>query len=263
MALTSPQNFDADSLRSQVMLTYDQVARQPEAEYHFHRGAQYASQYLGYDYDELLALPDMATARFAGVGNPIAIGPINAGMTVLDHACGAGMDLLLAARRVGPNGKAIGVDMTPAMRHCAITAAEQAGLSDIVDIRGGIFESLPVKDESVDIVISNGVLNLSPDKIQVFKEIYRVLKPGGRIYLADVILQRELTEDVRCNPDLWAACVGGALIEPELSELAHTVGLNHPRVTQRFNCFYNTTAEIHVAKDLFVHSINFTAQKGA
>lgn len=263
MALTSPSNFNTDYLREQVMTTYDQVAREPEAEYHFHRGPEYASQYLGYDYDELLALPDMATARFAGVGNPISIGPIDPGMTVLDHACGAGMDLLLAARRVGPTGKAIGVDMTPAMRNCAIMAAEQAGLSNVVDVRGGIFENLPVEDESVDIVISNGVLNLSPDKINVFKEIYRVLKPAGRIYMADVVVQRELTEDARSNPDLWAACVGGALVEPELYALARTVGFNHPQVTRRFNCFYNTTAEAHVAKDLFVHAVNFTAQKGA
>lgn len=263
MALTSPSNFDSDYLRQQVMLTYDQVAREPHAEYHFHRGPKYASQYLGYDYDELMALPDLSTARFAGVGNPIDIGPIAPGMTVLDHACGAGMDLLLAARRVGRDGKAIGVDMTPAMRNCAIMAAEQAGLADIIDIRGGVFENLPVEDESVDIVISNGVLNLSPDKIQVFREIYRVLKPAGRLYLADVVVQRELTEDARCNPDLWAACVGGAVVEPELHELARGVGLNHPHVTRRFNCFYNTTAEAHVAKDLFVHSVNFTAQKGA
>lgn len=263
MALTSPQNFDADYLRSQVMLTYDQVAREPEAEYHFHRGPEYASQYLGYDYDELLALPALSTARFAGVGNPISIGPIKPGMTVLDHACGAGMDLLLAARRVGPTGHVIGVDMTPAMRNCTLEAAKLADLSNIVDVRGGVFENLPVEDESIDVVISNGVLNLSPNKVEVFKEIYRVLKPAGRLFLADVVVQRELTEDARCNPDLWAACIGGALVEPEFYELAHTVGLNHPRVVRRFNCFYNTTAEAHVAKDLFVHSLNFTAQKGA
>jgi ubiquinone/menaquinone biosynthesis C-methylase UbiE len=263
MALTSPSNFDSHYLRQQVMATYNQVASKPEAEYHFHRGPEYASQYLGYDYDELRSLPDIATSRFAGVGNPTSIGPIKPGQVVLDHACGAGMDLLLAARWVGQEGKAIGVDMTAGMRDCASKAAEQTGLSDIVEIREGFYEQLPVESESVDIVISNGVLNLSPDKIQVFREIYRVLKPAGFVYLSDVVVQRELTLDARSNPDLWAACVGGALVESELLELAHTVGMNFPEIKKRYNCFMNTSAEQHVAKDLFVHSVDFIAQKGA
>ena len=210
MALTSPENFNSDYLREQVMETYDHVAREPHADYHFHRGPEYASKYLGYDYSELISLPEISTARFAGVGNPIDIGEIEPGMVVLDHACGAGMDLLLAAKRVGPTGYAIGVDMTPRMRECASQGAKEADLEDIVDIREGFFENLPVEDETVDIVISNGVVNLSPDKEQVFKEIYRVLKPGGRLFMADVVVQRELTLDARSNPDIWAACIGGA-----------------------------------------------------
>jgi ubiquinone/menaquinone biosynthesis C-methylase UbiE len=261
MAFTSPKGFDVDSLRKQIQATYDRVAHEPKGEFHFHRGGEYAVSYLGYDPNELAMLPIESTARFAGVGNPLRIGPVNQGETVLDHACGAGMDLLLAAHRVGPSGRAIGVDMTPAMVDCAVAAADLAGLGERVDVRLGFYENLPVDDESVDVVISNGVVNLSPDKEQVFREIYRVLKPGGRLYLADVVIQRELNDETRNNPALWAACVGGALLETELPELAHYVGLEDGKIVQRFNCFYNTSAEDKVSKDLFVHAVNFSAQK--
>lgn len=268
MALVCPSNFDTVSLREQVRTTYESVANNPEADFHFHRGALYAAQYLGYDNRELSQLPDAATKRFAGVGNPIAIGDSNpalgvirAGQVVLDHACGAGMDVLLAARRVGERGQVIGVDMTPGMCNMARNAVAQAGLSHIVDIRQGVYEQLPVEDSSVDVVISNGVVNLAPDKQQVFREISRVLKPGGYLLLADVVVQRELTLDARSNPELWAACVGGALVESELYSLAQQVGLVNGAVEKRFNCFYNTSAEHKVAKDLFVHSVNFMAQK--
>lgn len=268
MAFIAPENFNSDYLREQVMVEYDRVARDPHADYHFHRGPAYAETLLSYDPKELALVPQEASARFAGVGNPLRVGdttpdvlPLQKGETVLDHACGAGMDLLIAAHRVGSNGKAIGVDMTPAMRDSARAAAEQANLSDIVDIREGLYEDLPVDDESIDLVISNGVVNLSPDKQQVFREIMRVLKPGGRLFLADVVVQRELTEDARSNPDLWAACVGGALVEHELYELASATGFKHGKVVQRFNCFYNTSAEEKVAKNLFVHGVNFYASK--
>ena len=268
MALICPSNFDKAFLREQVRNTYEQVAREPHGEFHFHRGASYAAQYLGYDLDELQQLPTEATDRFAGVGNPIQIGEldkslgaIRPGQVVLDHACGAGMDLLLAARRVGPDGRAIGVDMTAGMRASAAKAAELAGLSSIVDIRQGMYEALPVEDASVDVVISNGVVNLAPDKLQVFSEISRVLKPGGQLFLADVVVQRELSNDARSNPVLWAACVGGALVETELTQLASEVGLLNGAVVKRFNCFYKTTAEAKVAKDLFVHAVNFVATK--
>lgn len=270
MALACPANFDTGFLREQVRTTYEAVAENPEGDFHFHRGPEYAAQYLGYEYQELRQLPDIATQRFAGVGNPIAIGDcypelgvIREGQVVLDHACGAGMDLLLAARRVGPNGRAIGVDMTAGMRACAAAAIEAAGMDAWVEVREGVYEELPVSDSSIDVVISNGVVNLAPDKARVFQEIDRVLKPGGYLFLADVVVQRELTEDARSNPVLWAACVGGAMVETELAELAESVGLKDGRVVKRFNCFYNTSAEAKVAKDLFVHAVNFLARKPA
>jgi arsenite methyltransferase len=261
MATTCPIGFDVAALRAQVLATYDRVARDPGGDFHFHRGPRYAVDYLRYDPDELALLPALSTARFAGVGNPLRIGPIHPGETVLDHACGAGMDLLLAARRVGERGHAIGVDMTPAMRDAAAGAAAAAGLDAIVTIRAGEFERLPVADESVDVVISNGVVNLAPDKAQVFAEIHRVLRPGGRLYLADVVVQRELKYDVRSSPDLWAACIAGALPEPELAELALASRLRDPRITERFDCFRATTAQAKVAGDLRVQAVNFAARK--
>ncbi|HYR00193.1 MAG TPA: methyltransferase domain-containing protein [Casimicrobiaceae bacterium] len=261
MATTCPVGFDVDRLRAQVLATYERVARDPGGEFHFHRGARYATEYLCYDPAELALLPTACTARFAGVGNPLRIGPVHRGETVLDHACGGGMDALLAARRVGPDGRVIGVDMTPAMRAAAAEAAERAGLGLIVEIREGYFERLPVDDASVDVVLSNGVVNLSPDKAQVFREIHRVLRPGGRLYLADVVVRRELKLEVRNNPDLWAACIAGALPESELAEVALTVGLRDPRIVERFDCFRDTTAEVKVAQDLHVHSVNFCARK--
>jgi SAM-dependent methyltransferase len=261
MAAVCPVGFDTERLRAQVLATYDRVAREPEGDFHFHRGLEYAAEYLKYDRRELANIPARATARFAGVGNPHRIGLILPGETVLDHACGAGMDLLLAATRVGPRGRAIGVDMTPAMRSSATAAAREASLSGIVDIRAGVYEELPIEDASVDVVISNGVVNLAPDKTRVFREIYRVLKPGGRLYLADVVVARELKTEARANPDLWAACIGGALPATELPEVAAAAGLRNGRFTERFDCFRNSSAEVKVSKDLRVHGANFFACK--
>jgi SAM-dependent methyltransferase len=171
------------------------------------------------------------------------------------------MDLLIAAHRVGSTGRAIGVDMTPEMRLSARESAREAGLSDRVDIRDGLFEELPVASASVDIVISNGVVNLSPDKRQVFREIYRVLKPGGSLYLADVVVQRELSDTAREDPVLWAACIGGALPEPELVELAGRAGFVDTAVYSWIPSFSGTSAETKVSRDLRVGAVNFAASK--
>lgn len=263
MAATCPIHFDVTRLRDEVLATYTRVALTPDGDFHFHRGPQYAVEYLGYDARELAELPPRATQRFAGVGNPLAIGPIHRGETVLDHACGAGMDLLLAARRVGRSGTVIGVDMTEAMRDAAIQAAVEAGMWDRVEIRSGMFEDLPVESASIDVVISNGVVNLAPDKNAVFREISRVLRPGGRLYLADVVVQRELTLEARSNPDLWSACVGGALQERELSAVARGAGLDECEVLTRFLSFTDTSAGAKVSKDLHLSSVNFFARKPA
>lgn len=261
MAATCPIHFDIAQLRAGVRATYSRVAEDPTGDFHFHRGADYAVECLGYDRIEVEAVPSRASARFAGVGNPLSLGPFERGAVVLDHACGAGMDLLIAARRVGEAGYAIGVDMTREMRRAALDSVKEAGLSDRVDIRDGLFEELPVESASVDIVISNGVVNLSPDKRQVFREIHRVLKPGGRLYLADVVVQRELSESARQDPVLWAACIGGALPEYELVELTARAGFVGGAVQSWMPSFQGTSAQTKVSSDLRVGAVNFSARK--
>jgi arsenite methyltransferase len=202
MAVACPVGFDVSSLRSEVQTMYSKVAASPDGEFHFHRGPQYAATRLGYDAAELAALPATVTSSFAGVGNPHAIGRIPEGARVVDIGCGAGMDLLLAAQRTGPRGLAIGVDMTEAMRRRASEGAAACGLTN-VEIRGGDATRLPVDDRSVDVVISNGVLNLVPEKEKAVAEIARVLKPGGRVQIADIIIGEILPDDALRDIDLW------------------------------------------------------------
>jgi SAM-dependent methyltransferase len=195
--------LDPDQLRQEVRSVYARVAQSPEGDFHFHRGPEYAAEQLDYDANELAELPPQATASFAGVGNPLAIDRLEPGQVVVDIGSGSGMDLLLAARRVGPEGKAIGVDMTDEMLASARRSAEAMGANQ-VELRKGDLLDLPLESDSVDVVISNGVLNLSPDKIVSFSEIARVLRPGGRLLLADIIMGVELDEAARSDIDLWA-----------------------------------------------------------
>lgn len=202
MAVTCPIDLDVATLRDEVRSMYARVASAPNGEFHFHRGPDYAAAMLGYDAGELAALPPDVTSSFAGVGNPHAIGPIPAGITVVDIGCGAGTDLLLAARRTGPTGRAIGVDMTDAMRQRAAAGAAACGLTN-VDVRAGDATRLPVDDRSVDMVISNGVLNLVPEKTRAVAEIARVLEPGGRVQIADIVIREVLPESALRDIDLW------------------------------------------------------------
>src|SRR5688572_2238657 len=202
MAVTCPIDFDTARLRAEVQTMYSRVAAAPDGEFHFHRGPAYASTRLGYDATELAALPLDVTSSFAGVGNPHAIGRIPRGAVVVDIGCGAGTDLLVAAMRTGPAGRAIGVDMTEAMRRRATAGAAACGLTN-VDIRPGDATRLPLDEASVDVVISNGVLNLVPEKERAVAEIARVLKPGGRVQIADIIIGETLPDSALRDIDLW------------------------------------------------------------
>jgi SAM-dependent methyltransferase len=202
MANAAPKTLDLEQLESEIHDIYQRVATDPDGDFHFHRGPAFAAERLGYDAEALAALPSDSTASFAGVGNPHLDSAVQRGDTVLDIGCGAGTDLLLAAQQVGPAGTAIGVDFTAEMRAVAAAGADALGLAQ-VDVRDGDALALPVDDDSVDVVISNGVLNLTPNKSRAFREIARVLKPGGRLSLADIVLKEELSEGIRSDIDLW------------------------------------------------------------
>jgi SAM-dependent methyltransferase len=191
---------DVDVLRDEIQKTYTGVSTQPEEEFIFPTGRAWAED-LDYP-PELADVPEASVESFAGVANHFVLGRIDEGATVLDLGCGAGTDLLIAARMVGPEGKAIGIDMTPSMLERARQSAKDMGL-DNVELHEGLIESLPLDDESVDAVISNGVIDLVPDKDAVFAEIDRVLRPGGRLQVADVVIHKEVSEDARKRIDLW------------------------------------------------------------
>ncbi len=192
---------DVELLRGEIRRTYTDVSTDQEQEFTFPTGRGWARE-LGYPEPELSRVPDATVESFAGVANHWALGTIEPGATVLDLGCGTGTDLLIAAQMTGPRGRAIGVDMTPAMLERAASSASEMRLSN-VELHDALIESLPLPDASVDVVISNGVIDLVPDKNAVFDEIDRVLKPGGRLQLADVVIHHEVSEDARERIDLW------------------------------------------------------------
>jgi arsenite methyltransferase len=192
--------IDVDLLKSEIKNTYACVSQEPERDFIFPTGRAWA-QDLGYP-PELANVPEAAVESFAGVANPWELGRLSAGERVLDLGCGAGTDSLVAAQMVGPEGSVIGIDMTPEMLAKARRAAAEMGVTNVEFVDGEI-ELLPFADESVDVVISNGVIDLLPDKDTVFAEIYRVLRSGGRIQLADVTIQQPVSEEGKRNIDLW------------------------------------------------------------
>jgi len=193
--------LDVDQLRSAIKVEYADVAACPLKEFHFHIGRVLASR-LGYRADRVAALPDSVVESFAGVGNPFAWGEPVPGETVLDLGSGAGFDALQAAQMTGPTGRVIGVDMTPAMLEKARNNAALLA-SDNTEFREGYLEALPLADASVDLVMSNGVVNLCPDKAAVLAEAYRVLRPGGRLQISDIVVTAAVPEDAKADISLW------------------------------------------------------------
>lgn len=192
---------DVERLRTEVKLKYRDVATDPTKGFHFHVGRPLARM-LDYPMSVVDALPDQVVESFAGVNNPFSMGELRLGEKVLDIGSGAGFDSILAAQMVGPEGKVTGVDMTPEMRAKASSNASLVGLPN-TEFIDGLAEGLPLGDSSVDVVISNGVINLCPDKLEVYREIYRVLKPGGRLQIADVVVQKPVPDDAVADIDLW------------------------------------------------------------
>ena len=192
---------DVDRLRAEVRLKYSEVASDPAKGFHFHVGRRLAEM-LDYPMAKVDLLPPRVVESFAGVNNPFSMGRLNAGERVVDIGSGAGFDSILAGQMVGPHGEVTGVDMTPEMRDKARSNAELVGIGNVKFV-DGLAERLPLADRSVDVVISNGVINLCPDKLGVYREVFRVLKPGGRLQIADVVVQKPLPEDAVADIDLW------------------------------------------------------------
>lgn len=197
-----PAQVDRDELRDRIRAKYTDVAQEPDQGFHFHTGRPLASM-LGYSAADVDALPAGTVESFAGTGNPFSLGALRIGEAVLDLGCGAGFDSLIAARQVGPSGSVTSIDMTQAMLEKTQAGAAELGYTN-VDARLGYLETLPVEDALIDVVISNGVINLTPDKMQAMREVWRVLKPGGRFQIADIIVHKEVPQDAKDDIELWS-----------------------------------------------------------
>src|SRR5687768_4642907 len=194
---------DPAALREEVKSKYRDVASNPHGEFHFHTGRPLARR-LGYDPAQVDALPDAAVESFAGVANPFSLQPLNPGEKVVDAGSGAGFDCFIAARQVGPKGKVVGIDMLPEMLAKSRSTAARMELGN-VEFREGLLEDMPVEDGWADVVISNGVINLCADKKRVFQEIWRVLRPGGRLQFADIANGKPVPASAVRSIDLWTA----------------------------------------------------------
>ena len=233
-APTTPP-VDTAVLRDAIRAEYEAVANDPSRGFHFHTGRPLA-QMLGYPDAVLVGIPDDAIASMAGTGNPFALGPVVVGDRVVDCGSGAGVDSIVAARLVGPAGAVIGVDMTTGMLRKARAAAAAVGISN-VEFRDGYLEALPVDDGWADLVISNGVLNLVPDKAAALAEMHRVLRPGGRLQLADIVLGRAISEVAKRDISLWTGCIAGGLPRAELAALVAEAGFKKVQVFDGIDIF--------------------------
>ncbi len=189
---------------------------------------QHIASKIGYSSDDIENVPEESVLGL-GCGNPVALASLKEGEIVLDLGSGGGIDVFLASKKVGPAGKVIGVDMTQEMLTRAKATASKHGYTN-VEFRLGEIEALPVEDESVDVIISNCVINLAPDKLKVFKEAYRVLKPNGRLMVSDIVTEEELPEDVRNSFDAWAGCIAGALEKTEYVDMIKIAGFENVRI---------------------------------
>jgi len=195
------EGLDVDELRLAIQKEYALVAAEPEQDFHFHTGRRLAA-IVGYEEEWLDGVPEATIASFAGTGNPFSLGALNPGEHVVDVGCGAGIDSMIAARMVAPTGSVVGVDMTPAMIEKARAGGNEAGL-DNLEFRQALAEALPVADNWADVVISNGVLNLFPDKLAGLQEMARVLKPSGRLQIGDILVQKAVPQKGKQDINLW------------------------------------------------------------
>ncbi len=197
----STPNISDATLRDAIKKEYENVAIYPDKGYHFHTGREAANR-IGYDKMLYDTVPEKNIASFAGTGNPFNLGPINPGDVVVDVGSGSGFDALIASKIVRPKGRVVGIDMTPAMLRKARSGAEEMGTTN-VEFRKGHAEDIPLPDEFADVIISNGVLNLTPDKKKTLSEWKRVLKPGGRLYIGDILIEKSMPQSALDDISLW------------------------------------------------------------
>ena len=216
-------SVDTTELETKVKDMYRHVAQQPQGEYHFELGRPLA-EHLGYPTDVLDRIPAGAIESFAGDGYFFDLAELSDGESVVDLGSGSGMDVFFAADRVGSSGSVAGVDFTVEQLEKARRLADEAGF-DQVEFQEGRIEVLPVEDASCDCVISNGVINLAPDKDLVFADAARVLRPGGRLAIADIVSEQQMKESIVCDADLWASCIGGAAQVDAYREAIEGAGL--------------------------------------
>ncbi|MFQ5939350.1 MAG: methyltransferase domain-containing protein [Alphaproteobacteria bacterium] len=250
---------DRQDLETQVKDMYRRVAQDPHGDFHFEMGRPLAER-LGYPRDDLDRIPAEAIESFAGVGYYFHLAKLKEGESVLDLGSGSGTDSFFAALQVRPSGRVVGVDMTDEQRIKAVRLCERAGLSNITYLKGYI-EDVPVDGESFDAVISNGVINLSVDKTRVFREVARVLKPGGRLAVSDIVSETQLPDGIVCNATLWAACIGGAVKQDDYCATIEAAGLK--MVTREDNPQYRFISDraIGASKRYGVKSISLLAVK--
>jgi SAM-dependent methyltransferase len=238
-----------------VCKMYSDVANEPQREYHFPTGRK-ACEFVGYPLSDLDRLPPSAVESFAGVGYPFAAGVIRPGDTVLDIGSGSGTDALIASRLVGPTGRVFGLDMTGAMLDKLRANAALVGTSTVETLEGNA-EAIPLPDDCVDVITTNGVLNLVPDKTRAIREIARVLRRGGHLQLADIVVESVPSEACRSQPELWAECVVGATtLERYLADFA-AAGLRNIEVLSRLDYFAgsSSTETRKVAGSFGAHSV--------
>ena len=221
---------DTEELEAKVKDMYRHVAEEPDGEYHFELGRPLAT-HLGYPPEILDHVPEGAIESFAGVGYFFDLAELTEGESVIDLGSGSGMDVFFAADRVGREGRVVGIDFTVEQLEKARRLAAEVGFGQ-VELQEGRIDALPVEDENFDCVMSNGVINLSPEKDRVFAEAARVLRPGGRLAISDIVSEQQLKESIVCDADLWASCIGGAAQQDAYREAIEGAGLRIEEIKQ-------------------------------
>jgi arsenite methyltransferase len=251
--------FDAGELESKVKAMYRDVAEKPHGKYHFEMGRALAER-LGYPAADLDRVPKESIDSFAGVGHYFHLAGIREGETVVDFGSGSGTDTFVAALKVGANGQVIGVDMTDAQRTKAEGLRDRDGFKNVTYVKGYI-EEVPLPDECADVIISNGVFNLSPDKPKVFGEAARLLRPGGRLAIADIVTDVKLPETITCNTTLWAACIGGAAQRDDYRSMLEAAGLKVVTIEENPSYRFISDSALGATKKYGVKSVSVLAEK--